>query len=82
IFFISFTFSLSGAILAESGLSFLGIGVMPPDISWGNIISEGKEVIDVAWWISFFPGLMIFLVTFSLINISDYLQFLTNQKEM
>jgi peptide/nickel transport system permease protein len=68
--------------LAESGLSFLGIGVMPPDISWGNIISEGKEVIDVAWWISFFPGLMIFLVTFSLINISDYLQFLTNQKEM
>jgi peptide/nickel transport system permease protein len=66
--------------LAESGLSFLGIGVMPPDISWGNIISEGKEVIDVAWWISFFPGLMIFLVTFSLINISDYLQFLTNQR--
>ncbi|MDR1614464.1 MAG: ABC transporter permease, partial [Campylobacteraceae bacterium] len=46
----------------------------------GNIISEGKEVIDVAWWVSFFPGLMIFLVTFSLINISDYLQFLTNQK--
>ncbi|MDR2341791.1 MAG: ABC transporter permease, partial [Campylobacteraceae bacterium] len=46
------------------------------------IISEGKEVIDVAWWVSFFPGLMIFLVTFSLINISDYLQFLTNQKEM
>ncbi|MDR1285869.1 MAG: ABC transporter permease [Campylobacteraceae bacterium] len=81
IFFISFTFSLSGAILAESGLSFLGIGVMPPDISWGSIISEGKEVIDVAWWVSFFPGLMIFLVTFSLINISDYLQFLTNQKE-
>ncbi|MDR0762438.1 MAG: ABC transporter permease, partial [Campylobacteraceae bacterium] len=80
IFFISFTFSLSGAILAESGLSFLGIGVMPPDISWGNIISEGKEVIDVAWWVSFFPGLMIFLITFSLINISDYLQFLTNQK--
>jgi peptide/nickel transport system permease protein len=80
IFFVSFTFALSGAILAESGLSFLGIGVMPPDISWGNILSEGKEVIDAAWWISFFPGLMIFLVTFSLINISDYLQFLTNQK--
>ncbi|MDR1614032.1 MAG: ABC transporter permease, partial [Campylobacteraceae bacterium] len=73
IFFVGFTFSLSGAILAESGLSFLGIGVMPPSVSWGNIISEGKEVIDVAWWVSFFPGLMIFLVTFSLINISDYL---------
>ncbi|MDR2081806.1 MAG: ABC transporter permease [Campylobacteraceae bacterium] len=81
IFLVGFTFSLSGAILAESGLSFLGIGVMPPDISWGNIMSEGKEVIDAAWWISFFPGLMIFLITFSLININDYLQFLTNQKE-
>ncbi|MDR3345991.1 MAG: ABC transporter permease [Campylobacteraceae bacterium] len=81
LFFISFTFGLSGAILAESGLSFLGIGVMPPSISWGSIISEGKEVIDVAWWVSFFPGLMIFLVTFSLINICDYLQFLTNQKD-
>jgi peptide/nickel transport system permease protein len=80
LFFISFTFGISGAILSESGLSFLGIGVMPPDISWGSILSEGKEVIDVAWWISFFPGLMIFLVTLSLINISDYLQFLTNQK--
>ena len=81
IFLIGFTFGVSGAILAESGLSFLGIGVMPPDISWGSIISEGKEVIDAAWWVSFFPGLMIFLVTFSLINISDYLQSLANQKD-
>ncbi|MFV0480628.1 MAG: ABC transporter permease [Campylobacteraceae bacterium] len=82
IFLISFTFSVSGAILAESGLSFLGIGVMPPQISWGNIMAEGKEVIDIAWWVSFFPGLMIFLVTFSLINICDYLQFLLNQKDI
>ncbi len=46
IFFISFTFGVSGAILAESGLSFLGIGITPPQMSWGVIISEGKEVID------------------------------------
>lgn len=81
IFFISFTFGISGAILAESGLSFLGIGITPPQISWGTILSEGKEVIDVAWWLSFFPGLMIFLVTYSLINISDYLQTKTNAKQ-
>lgn len=81
IFFISFTFGISGAILAESGLSFLGIGITPPQISWGTILSEGKEVIDIAWWVSFFPGLMIFLVTYSLINISDYLQTKTNAKE-
>lgn len=81
IFFISFTFGISGAILAESGLSFLGIGINPPQISWGTILSEGKEVIDIAWWLSFFPGLMIFIVTYSLINISDYLQTKTDSKE-
>jgi len=82
IFFISFTFGVSGAILAESGLSFLGIGITPPQISWGTIISEGKEVIDIAWWLSFFPGFFIFLVTYSLINISDFLQIKTNEKEI
>ncbi|WP_345741170.1 ABC transporter permease [Nitrosophilus kaiyonis] len=81
IFFISFTFGVGGAILSESGLSFLGLGVLPPQMSWGSILSEGKEVIDIAWWVSFFPGLMIFLVTFSLINISDFLQTITNKKE-
>jgi peptide/nickel transport system permease protein len=80
IFLVSFTFGVSGAILAESGLSFLGLGVTPPQMSWGSLISEGKEVLSIAWWVSFFPGLMIFLVTFSLINISDYLQSKFNQK--
>jgi peptide/nickel transport system permease protein len=81
IFFVSFTFGVSGAILAESGLSYLGLGVTPPDMSWGSILSEGKSVMEIAWWVSFFPGLMIFLVTFSLIQISDYLQQVTNRKE-
>lgn len=82
IFFISFTFGVSGAILAESGLSFLGIGITPPQMSWGVILSEGKEVIDIAWWLSFFPGFLIFLVTFSLINISDFLQIKSNKKDI
>ena len=81
IFFISFTFGVGGAILAESGLSFLGIGITPPQMSWGTILNEGKAVIDIAWWVSFFPGLFIFLVIFSLVNISDYLQHKTNKKE-
>jgi len=81
LFFISFTFGVSGAILAESGLSFLGIGITPPQMSWGVILSEGKEVIDIAWWLSFFPGLFIFLVTFSLVQLSDYLQGKSNEKE-
>ncbi len=81
IFFISFTFGVSGAILAESGLSFLGIGITPPQMSWGVILSEGKEVIDIAWWLSFFPGLFIFLMTLSLVSVSDYLQAKSNEKE-
>ncbi|NPA29111.1 MAG: ABC transporter permease [Epsilonproteobacteria bacterium] len=82
IFFVSFTFGVGGAILSESALSFLGLGIMPPQISWGTLISEGKEVMEIAWWISFFPGLMIFLVTFSLMQISDWLQSRANRKEV
>lgn len=79
---ISFTFGVGGAILAESGLSFLGLGITAPAMSWGSILSGGKEVIDIAWWVSFFPGLMIFIVTFSLMNISNALQARWNQKEV
>ena len=82
IFLISFTFGVGGSILAESGLSFLGLGINPPMMSWGSLLSDGKAVIDIAWWVSFFPGLMIFLITFSLMQISDYLQNLANSKEM
>ncbi|MDD2292056.1 MAG: ABC transporter permease [Aliarcobacter sp.] len=82
IFLISFTFGVGGSILAESGLSFLGLGVNPPQMSWGSLLSDGKAVIDIAWWVSFFPGLMIFLITFCLIQISDYLQTLANSKEI
>lgn len=81
IFLISFIFGLGGAILAESGLSFLGLGIQPPQMSWGLLISEGREFIDIAWWVSFFPGLFIFLITMPLVNISDYLQHRFNQKE-
>ncbi len=81
IFFVSFSFGVSGAILAESGLSYLGLGITPPNMSWGSILSSGKSVMEIAWWVSFFPGLFIFLVTFSLIQVSDYLQQISNLKE-
>jgi peptide/nickel transport system permease protein len=82
IYFVSFTFGVGGAILAESGLSFLGLGIVAPQMSWGTILSGGKDVIEIAWWVSFFPGLMIFLITFALINISNYLQQITNKKQI
>lgn len=82
IYFVSFTFGVGGAILAESGLSFLGLGIVAPQMSWGSILSGGKDVVEIAWWVSFFPGLMIFLVTLSLMNLSNYLQQITNKKQI
>jgi peptide/nickel transport system permease protein len=82
IFLVSFTFGVGGAILGESALSFLGLGINPPNISWGTILSDGKAVLDIAWWVSFFAGLFIFLVTFCLVQISEYIQSKVNQKEV
>ena len=56
---VSATLGVAGAILTESSLSFLGLGVQPPDASWGNMLLEGKEVLGIAWWLSVFPGLAI-----------------------
>lgn len=52
---------VGGAILTESGLSFLGLGVQPPTPSWGNILTSGKDYIHIAWWLSLFPGLAILI---------------------
>jgi len=59
---VAATLGVAGAILTESALSFLGIGVQPPTPSWGNILTEGKDNISLAWWLSLYPGLAI-LVT-------------------
>ncbi len=59
---VAATLGVAGAILVESGLSFLGLGVQPPAASWGNILNQGKANIEIAWWLSLFPGLAI-LVT-------------------
>ncbi len=58
---VAATFGIAGAILTESALSFLGIGVQPPTPSWGNILTDGKDNIDIAWWLSLYPGLAILL---------------------
>lgn len=62
---VAATFAVGGAILIESGLSFLGLGIQPPEPSWGGILSVGKDYITVAWWMSLFPGIAIFLTVLS-----------------
>lgn len=71
ILLVDSTLRIAGLILAEASLSFLGLGVQPPDPSWGNIISDGKDVLFDAWWISFFPGLFLSLTIFSLYLIGE-----------
>lgn len=56
---VSATLGVAGAILIESALSFLGIGVPPPTPSWGNILTSGKDYIEFAWWLTLYPGLAI-----------------------
>ncbi len=56
---VSMTLGIAGAILVESSLSFLGIGVQPPDASWGNILMDGKNVLEIAPWVSLYPGFAI-----------------------
>ncbi len=58
---VSATLGVAGAILLESALSFLGLGVQPPTPSWGNILTEAKSTLGIAWWITVFPGLAILI---------------------
>jgi peptide/nickel transport system permease protein len=58
---VSAVFGIAGAILTESSLSFLGFGVQPPTPSWGEILSQSRDYIEFAWWLTVFPGFAIFM---------------------
>lgn len=58
---VSATFGVASAILIESSLSFIGFGVQPPTPTWGEILSQSRDFIDIAWWLAVFPGVAIFL---------------------
>jgi peptide/nickel transport system permease protein len=60
------TLDFAFVMLSESSLSFLGLGVQPPDITWGLMVSEGRNYLGSAWWLSFWPGLAIAITTMSL----------------
>ncbi|MCS7164581.1 MAG: ABC transporter permease [Thermodesulfovibrio sp.] len=77
---VAATFSVGGAILIESGLSFLGLGVQPPEPSWGGILSIGKDYITVAWWLSLFPGIAIFLTVLSFNLVGEALRDATDPR--
>jgi peptide/nickel transport system permease protein len=68
------TLDFAYVMLAESALSFLGIGIQPPEITWGLMISQGRQYLINAWWLSFWPGLAIILTTMSLNLLSNWLR--------
>ena len=61
-------------ILAEASLSFLGVGVPPPAPTWGSMISDGREYLRDAWWVSVMPGIAIFLLVMSLNFVGDWMR--------
>lgn len=62
---VSATLGVGGAILLESLLSYLGLGVQPPTPSWGNILNEGRVALGVAWWLTLTPGVCILVTVLS-----------------
>lgn len=68
------TLNLSVVILFEAGLSFLGLGVLPPEISWGLMLADGREYMSVAWWLVAVPGLAILAVALSGNLFGDWLR--------
>lgn len=65
-------------MLAESGLSFLGIGIQPPEITWGLMVAQGRNYLSQAWWLAFFPGLAIMLATLSANILSNWFRIVTD----
>lgn len=73
-FIVMAALSVSGIIIAESSLSFLGLGIQPPTVSWGGMLSDGKAYLATSWWLSVFPGIAITLTTLSVTFCGDWLR--------
>nr|WP_244489003.1 ABC transporter permease [Devosia sp. Root635] len=68
------TLDFAFVMLAESSLSFLGIGIQPPEVTWGLMVAQGRPYMNQAWWLSFWPGLFIVLTAMSLNLVSNWLR--------
>jgi len=77
---VSATLGVGSAILVESALSFLGLGVQPPTPSWGNMLTEGKNTLEVAWWLSVFPGFAILITVLGFNLLGEALQEITDPR--
>jgi peptide/nickel transport system permease protein len=68
------TLQIATVIIAESSLSFLGLGVQPPTVTWGIMLADGRDHLATSWWLSTFPGVAITLTTLGMILLGDWLR--------
>lgn len=71
----------AAVIIAESGLSFLGLGIQPPDFTWGAMVAAGRAYLTQAWWVTLFPGVAIMLTTLALTLLSNWLRLVTDPNQ-
>jgi len=74
IIFVSATLRVGAAILTEAGLSYFGLGVPPPSPTWGGMVADGRTVLDVAWWVTTFPGVALLFVVIATNLVGDGLR--------
>lgn len=73
-FIVIATLNVASTIIAEASLSFLGLGIQPPDVSWGLMLSDGREYLATSWWVATFPGLAITITVLGVIFLGDWLR--------
>jgi peptide/nickel transport system permease protein len=71
---------LANVMLAESSLSFLGIGVQPPAITWGLMVADGRNYLTTAWWLAFWPGMAILLTALAANLLSNWMRIAMDPK--
>lgn len=73
-FIVISTLSVATTIILEASLSFLGLGVQPPVVSWGSILSDGRDYLATSWWVATFPGIAITITVLGIIFLGDWLR--------
>ena len=73
-FIVVSTISVAAAIISEASLSFLGLGVQPPTVSWGGMLSDGRQYLATSWWVATFPGIAITVTVLGIIFLGDWIR--------
>ncbi|WP_223881306.1 ABC transporter permease [Nesterenkonia ebinurensis] len=75
------TLSFGTNIVIEASLSFLGLGIQPPTVTWGYVLNEGRDYLATAWWIATFPGLAITITVLAIMFLGDWLRDVLDPRE-